>query len=147
MNLKRKSFYNKVYNTIELKWNNILIDILSSSLYCSKKILKVYERQVFSFGTTFGTRRLFSKKHNKREVIDTQSIPLAFCIHFTTKISNLRHKNAMMPKIRHHYINIELFLQVQTLHLLKIQRSRFGISPKCEAVAIYYGVQSTNKGS
>ena len=63
-----------------------------------------FEVKVSKISTTFGARKLFSKKISKREAIDFQCIPLALCVHFTTNYSNLRHKSTIMPKIQHYYI-------------------------------------------
>ena len=55
------------------------------------------------FGTTFGTRKLFSKKYTHAEVVIIQQLPYVIHTYFSFKIPNLRHKTTKMPKIRHYY--------------------------------------------
>ena len=56
-----------------------------------------------TFGTIFGTHKLFSKKYTHAEVLIIQQLPHIIHTYSSFKIINLRHKNTKTPKIQHNY--------------------------------------------
>ena len=57
----------------------------------------------FTFGTIFGTRKLFSKKYTHAEVVIIQPLPHAIYTKFLPKFSNLRHKTSSRRRFLQHY--------------------------------------------
>ena len=52
-----------------------------------------------TFGTIFGTRKLFSKKYTHAETPVIQMLPRVVCPILLSTFSNLRHKTPSAPKI------------------------------------------------